>query len=146
MARSSILSETLGCLVTSEALLIYMLTGHRPALSLTGFAVGSIEYCLCTFRQLTFFRLTIHKYTHLPSSDTVSDRVCVGLIEYYICNFNQLAYVRLTIHKYTHLISPDTVFEGVCRWPDRVFSLQLYEVSVLPINNPQMYSLDIGRH
>ena len=42
----------------------------------TGFAVGSNEHSLCIFRQLAYYRLTIDKYTDLPSSDAVSDRVC----------------------------------------------------------------------
>ena len=41
-----------------------MLTCHRSTLSPTVFAVGSIEYSLCIFRQLACFRLTIHKCTY----------------------------------------------------------------------------------
>ena len=81
---------------------------HRPTLSLTGLTVGSIEYSLCNimqFRNLPNFPLAIHEYTHLPSPDTVPNRVC--------------------------------------RWLDRIFSLHLYAVSLLPINNPQIYSLAI---
>ena len=53
-----------------------ILNCHRPTLSLTEFAFGSIEYSLSNFMQLAYFRLTIHKYSHLPLHDTVSDRVC----------------------------------------------------------------------
>ena len=45
-------------------------------MSLTGFAVGSIEYSLCIFRLLAYFSLSSHKYAHLLSSVTVSDTVC----------------------------------------------------------------------
>ena len=44
--------------------------------SFAGFAVVSIEYSLCNFRHLAYFRSTIHRYAHLPSPDAVSDRVC----------------------------------------------------------------------
>ena len=73
-ARSSILSATLGSLVTSESLFIHTLTCHRPTLSPTVFAVGSIGHSLCKFSLLAYLRLTIHKYSHVPSPDTVSDR------------------------------------------------------------------------
>ena len=53
-----------------------MLTCHRPTLSLAVFAVGSIEYSLWTFGQLSYLRLVIHKYAHLLAPDTVSERVC----------------------------------------------------------------------
>ena len=85
-----------------------LLTRHHLTVSLTGFSVGSIEYYLWNFGQLAYFRLTIHKHTHLPSSNTVSDRVC--------------------------------------RWFDRVFSVHLYAVSLLPVKNPQIYSFAIARH
>ena len=45
-------------------------------LSPTGFAVGPNERSICIFRHLAYFRLTFDEYTHFPSSDTVSDRVC----------------------------------------------------------------------
>ena len=31
---------------------------------------------LCDFKHLGYFRLIIHKYTHLPSPDSISNRVC----------------------------------------------------------------------
>ena len=52
-----------------------MLICHLPTLSLEGIAVGALEYSLCNFRQLAYIRLTIHKYTHLLSPDTASDRI-----------------------------------------------------------------------
>ena len=76
LARSNIISANLGSLVTSASLFTHMLTCHRPTLSVTVFAVGSIEYVLCSFRQLAYVRLAIHEFTHLRSPDTVSDRVC----------------------------------------------------------------------
>ena len=45
-------------------------------LSPTGFAVGANERSICIFRQLAYLRLTFDEYTHFPSSETVSDRVC----------------------------------------------------------------------
>ena len=45
-------------------------------LSPTGFAVGVNEPSICIFRQFPYFRLTFDEYTHFPSSDTVSERVC----------------------------------------------------------------------
>ena len=53
-----------------------LLTCHHLTLSLTGFAVGSIEYSLCNFRQLGNFQWTIPECTHSSLPDTVSDRVC----------------------------------------------------------------------
>ena len=78
-----------------------MLTCLRSTLSVIGCAVGSIESYLCNFRQMAYFRFTIHKFTHLPSprlSLTVSD---VGSIESSLGKFKQIAYFRLTIHRYT---------------------------------------------
>ena len=48
-------------------------------MSLTGFAVGSIEYSLWYFGQLASIRLTIHRYAHLPSPITTSGSVCLWL-------------------------------------------------------------------
>ena len=73
---------------------------------------ANIEYSLCNVRQLAYFRLTIHKYTHLPSPYTVSDRVWSWPIEYSLCHSRQLRNFRLTIHEYTHLPSPDAVSQS----------------------------------
>ena len=125
-------------------------------MSVTGFAVCSTEYSLCIFRQLACFRLTIHKYTHLPSPDTVYDIVCrwlhhmltchrptispaayaVGSIEYSLCNCRQLACFRLTIHKYTHLTSSDTVYDMVCRWLDHMLTCHR------PTMSPAAFAVD----
>ena len=45
-------------------------------LSGTSFVVGANEYSLCIFRQLAYFCLKIHKYTHLSSSDALPDWLC----------------------------------------------------------------------
>ena len=84
-----------------------MLIFQRRTLHLKGFAVGSIEYSICNFKQLAFFRLTIHKHTELPSSD----------------------YASLS----------------VCRWLDRVFPMELWKVSIHPIDDPQICSLAIAQ-
>ena len=68
--------QSLGRLVSSESLFTHMLTCHRPTRYVTVFAVGSIEYVVCSFRQLAYVRLAIHEFTHLPSPDTVSYWVC----------------------------------------------------------------------
>ena len=78
-----------------------MLTCHRPTLSLTVFAVGSIESYLCNFRQMAYIRLTIHKFTHLPSPTLSLTVSAVGSIESSLGKFKQIAYFRLTIHRYT---------------------------------------------
>ena len=56
-----------------------MLTCHRPTLSPTVFDVGSIGHSLCKFSLLAYLGLAIHKYSHMPSPDTVSDRFCRSL-------------------------------------------------------------------
>ena len=63
-------------LVTSESVLIHMLTCHRPTLPRTGFATGSTEYCLCKFRQFGNFRIPFHTHAHFSSPETVTDSVC----------------------------------------------------------------------
>ena len=148
LARSSIVSATLGNIVTSESFFIHMLTCHCPTLSLTVLADGSIAYSLFKFGQLAFLRLRVQNYTHLPLPDTVSDRVCRWLDRVWSLqlNFKQFRNFRLTIHKYTHFLSPDTVFDSVCPWLDRVFPMELWVVSILSINNPQICSLAIARH
>ena len=128
-----------------------LLTCHHLTLSLTGFAVGSIEYSLCIFGQ--FGKLRNHFYTyaecHRPTlSPTVfavasigyslcsfiqfgntgirvPNRLTVGSTEHSYCILRQLARFRLAIWQYTHLPSPDTVYDKVCRWFERVFSLPL---------------------
>ena len=115
-----------------------------PTLSLTWFVVFSIAYCLSTFRQSSYFRLIVHKYIHLPSPDTVSDRV-YRWVEDSFRNFRQLAYFQLTINKYTHLPSPNTASERACRWLDGLFSSPLAD-RLLPISNSQLYSNAISRH
>ena len=53
-----------------------MLICQRRTLYMKVIAVGSIEHSICNFKQLAYFRLTIHKYTQLPSSDNASLSVC----------------------------------------------------------------------
>ena len=69
----------------------------------------------------------------------------VGSIENSICNFNQLAYFRLTIRKYTQLPSFDNASLSVFRWLDRVFPMELWTVSIHPIENRHICSLAIAR-
>ena len=95
LARSSILSATLGSLLTSESFFIHMLTCDCPPLSLTVLADGSIGYSLFKFSQLAFLRLTVHSYTHLPLPDTVV--VCRWLDRVWSLqlNLNWLIYRRM---------------------------------------------------
>ena len=123
-----------------------MLTGHRPTMSLIGFAVCLIEYSLCNFRQFRKFRIHFHIYAHVSSPDMSPTVFAVGLIGHSLCKFSQLAYLRLTIHKYSHMQSPDTVSDRFCRSLDRVFPMETLAASILAINNPQIYSLSIARH
>ena len=67
-------SETLFSMVTFELVFIPMLSCLRTTVS-DAFAVGSNEYSLCIFKHIAYFRLTMHKYTYLIWSDTVSDRI-----------------------------------------------------------------------
>ena len=53
-----------------------MIICHRRTLYLKGFAVGSTEYSIYNFKQLAYFRLTIHKYTQFPPSVNDSPSVC----------------------------------------------------------------------
>ena len=53
-----------------------MLTYYRPTLSLTGFAVGSIEYSLCNIRHLRNLPISNPRIYSLAIADTFSDRVC----------------------------------------------------------------------
>ena len=118
-----------------------MLTCHRPTMPLTWFAAGSIKYSLCTFRQIGNFRVTfrtnalLHRLTLSP---TVFAVVSIG---YSLCISRQLACFRLTIIKYTHLPSPDTASDRVCRGLDRAFTMKLWTVGIIPINNPQICSM-----
>ena len=115
LSRSGILSASLGRLVTSESHSIHMLTCDRPKLSPTVFAVGSIGYSLCIFRQVACFRLTIHKYTYLTSPDSVYDIVYRSLDRVFYLQLQPVSLLPFTNHKYTHLLSPDTDFDKVCR-------------------------------
>ena len=78
---------------------------------------------MCNFKQLAYLRLTIHKYTRLPSMCLTG--FAVGSIEYSLCIFRLLAYFALSSHKDAHLPLPETVSDSVCRWLDQVFSLQM---------------------
>ena len=105
-----------------------MLTLHRPTLSLTGFAISLIEFSICNFKQLANYHLTIHihKYTHLPSPDTVSDRVCRWLDRVFSLPILAVSYLRLTIHKYTHLPSNDyCIWQGLLLARSSLFSATL---------------------
>ena len=63
-----------------------------------------------------------------------------GSIEQSLCKFRQLRNSLLTIHDYTHFPSTDTFSGMVCRLLDRVFYMELWAVSILPIYNPQICS------
>ena len=97
-------------------------------------------------QSVSIFRLTILNILtcHRPTMSLRGSAVC--LIQYSICNFNKIAYIRLTIHKYTHLPSPDTVPDRVCRLLDQVFPMDLWAVSILQINNPQICSFASSGH
>ena len=58
-------------------------------MSVTGFAVDSIEYSFWNFIQFGNFRIHFHKYGLLLSPNTVSDRFAVGSNEYSLCIFMQ---------------------------------------------------------
>ena len=144
-ARSSIPSATLGSLVTSESLFTHMLTCHRPTLSPTVFAVGSIGYSLWKFSQLAFLRLTIHKYSHMPSPTTVSDRFCRSLDRVFPMETWAASILPINNPQIYSLSIADTVSGSVCRWLDRVFYLYLQTVSLSLYSNPQIYSLAIAQ-
>ena len=123
-----------------------MLTSHRPTRPLIGFAVGSIEYCLCKFRQLRNFLLTIHEYTHLPSPDTVSDTVFRWLDRVVPIELWAVSILLINNPQICSLAVADNVSGRVCRRLDLVFSLQLQTFGLLPFNNPQIYSIAFVRH
>ena len=60
-----------------------MLICQQRTMYLKGVAVGSIGYSISNFKQLAYFRLTIHKYTQLPSSNNASLNVCRRLDRIY---------------------------------------------------------------
>ena len=93
-------------------------------MSVTGFAVDSIEYFTYNFIQFRNFRIHFHTCGLFPSLSTVFERFAVGSTEYSLCKFRQLACFRLTIHKSTHLPSPDTVYDIVCRWLDHMLTFR----------------------
>ena len=67
-------------------------------MSVTGFAVDSIDYSICNFIQFGNFRINFHTYGLLSSHSTVFERFAVGSTEYSLCIYKQLACFRLTIH------------------------------------------------
>ena len=123
----------------------FAITCHRPTLSLTGCAIGWIEYSLCTLFSLVTSE-SLSYICSLAVALTLSRTgFVVGANEYSLCIFRQLAYFCLKIHKYAHLPSSDAFPDWLCRWFDRVVYLQPQTVSLLPFNNPQINSLAIAR-
>ena len=121
-----------------------MLTCNRPTLPGTVFAVGPFSHicshvfarhCLrhvCRWLErvfslhplaISYFCLSIHTYTHLPSSDTASDTVCRW--------FDRVVYLQLQTVSLLAFNNPQihslaiNISDSVCRWLDQVFFLQI---------------------
>ena len=66
------------------------------------------------FRQIAYFRLTIHTFTHLPSPDTALTGFAVVSIEYSLCNIRQFRNLPISNPRiYSLAIAPHCVLQGM---------------------------------
>ena len=143
--RSSILSAALGWLHTSEYQSTNMLTCLRPTLSLWVFAVGSIEYSLCKYRQFDNVLIPFHTYAHLWSPDTVSDSVCLWLDRVFFLHLWAVSLLPVNSPQIYSLAIAWQCLWRVFRCLDRAFSLQFYSVCNIQISLKCICSLAIAR-
>ena len=124
-----------------------ILTCHHPELSLTGFAVGSIEHSLRNLMQLRKFPISNPRIYSLAIA-----RHCLWrglpLAGSSILPATLFSFVT-SESDVRHMLScrrADTVSDRVCRWREGAFYLHRWAVSLLAFDIWRIYSLSITRH